>query len=361
MSGANFPASWPPGVPREVEQVIARALEKNPAHRYASLQDLITALEKIQKPSHGDTNPPNPSWSFRLKELLQAWARKPRRIGFALILLIGLLGLVVLSTIWMPCVTTSSNGVASACKFNSWGQIRPLITSPSAESGLPTFTASGYPVFSSPRSGSLKLFSIQARTIKAFPNTAQSWAPAAWGNYVYFVSNRSGKSQIYFMNIFTAEVTPVFQNLAAYDNWSPAPGLGRYLYYVSNEGGKAEIYYLDAVGNRRPLTDTRGDGSSWSPAPSFTGTVYFVSDRDGKAGIYYVDRQKGVRLTPDNQESWGPVPGLFGTLYYTSNVSGKAEIYKRNWLGQITQVTFTPDPYETWTGSRNGKLSSSQP
>ena len=158
------------------------------------------------------------------------------------------------------------------------------------------------------------------------------------------------------MDIATAEVMPVDQYPKAYDCWSPAPGQGGYLYFVANKDWETEIYYMDSKGNVEQLTSSPGPVSNWSPAPAASGTVYFVSNRDQYIGIYYVDRQKGrIRLTPDNQESWGPVPGLFGTLFFTSNESGKAEIYKRNWLGQITRVTFTPDPYETWTGPKNEK------
>lgn len=349
---------WLSQIFHKIENAIAWALEKNSQNHYARLHGLMTALgtKRASVPKHA--KPSDLTSRSRWKGRRQA----SLLISFALIVSLGLLWWAVLATSWIPCVTTSSNGIASACTFNSYGQIRPLISSPSFESGLPTYTLSGFPVFSSNRYGDLKLYTIDGRTIKAIPNTSGGWSPAARGNYVYFVSNRDGKSRIYYMDIATAEVMPVDQYPKAYDCWSPAPGQGGYLYFVANKDWETEIYYMDSKGNVEQLTSSPGPVSNWSPAPAASGTVYFVSNRDQYIGIYYVDRQKGrIRLTPDNQESWGPVPGLFGTLFFTSNESGKAEIYKRNWLGQITRVTFTPDPYETWTGPKNEKSLSPQP
>jgi serine/threonine protein kinase/Tol biopolymer transport system component len=79
---------------------------------------------------------------------------------------------------------------------------------------------------------------------------------------------------------------------------------------------------------------------------------YFTSDQSGKPEIYYLN-SKGVLVqvtyTPDPYGSWSPVPAANETIYFTSDQSGKAEVYYLDSKGKVARVTHTPDPYRSWS------------
>lgn len=76
-----------PGIPREVETITLKCLEKEPSHRYATAQELADDIRRYQR---GETTQARArTWISQLR----AWSRRPERIGEAALLAI-LVGLV---------------------------------------------------------------------------------------------------------------------------------------------------------------------------------------------------------------------------------------------------------------------------
>jgi serine/threonine protein kinase len=231
----------------------------------------------------------------------------------------------------------------------NWKPAKPGTT------GMPTAnkaTALTVPLFFTGTStGEVDIYSYDGKKVTNYTPSkdgTENWSPASAGQYIYFTANREdGKAEIYRLN--NGKVERVTHTPGNAETWSPAVQ-GNYIYFTSNrEDGKAEIYQLNN-GKTERVTHTPGNAESWSPSTEGQ-YVFFTSNReDGKAEIYRLNNGKTERVThtPGNAESWSPaVQGNY--IYFTSNrEDGKAEIYRLN-NGKTERVTHTAGKAESWS------------
>lgn len=202
--------------------------------------------------------------------------------------------------------------------------------------------------FTSDRTGRLEIFHLSdsGKTIQVTNSNgnADNWNPVPYGNGTYFVSNRSGNDEIYYVDatgVKRVTNTPD-GSISAY----PAPTI-QGLYFSSNRTGRFEIFFIDqSSGEVKQITHTTTEIGSVAAVP-FNNGIYYASDRDGEnLEIYFMDSQGKVTQithTATNIINLNPLPTNSG-LYFISNRSGTLEVYHlSNNNSRPTQVTNSPE------------------
>ena len=319
-------------VPHALNDLILRCLEKKPADRWQSAEELLPQLEALATPSGGIT----PTGVMAI-----AGVRRPRRFAFGVITVFGVVGgfllIRALGGLFAPTAPSLNMGPATRITTEEGLEIHPDI---SPDGDLVAFAAG--------TSLRMRIFirSVAGgRTIPLTDDTsaAQSeprWSPdgtqllflARGGVYVapqiggparLLVSQVNGAirsatwsptgEEVAVVRRDSLEVRPVegedSRFLARYRDlhsctWSPdgrwiacVSGNGSYMHPGPIFGNKApsQIVLIPSEGGR-PLEVTDASALHQSPvwAPD-GGTLYFVSDRDGPRDIY------GVRLSRDGE------------------------------------------------------------
>ena len=181
--------------------------------------------------------------------------------------------------------------------------------------------------------------------------------------FIYFVAGKAGSRDIYRADRKgNASQVPTDPNGEGGENFDPVVDKYRNLYFTSDRSGKNEIYQMDPHGTVTQITHTPAPYESWDPAVDWRGNLLFTSNRSGSREIYRMDVNENVatiRVTNTNPgESWSPIIGPSGYLFFVSTRSGNKEIYSMDSTGQITQMTHTPAPYGSWDPAldKSGRL-----
>ncbi len=134
-------------------------------------------------------------------------------------------------------------------------------------------------------------------------DTTPTWSPS--GTQIAFTSDRTGKPQIYIMNIDGSGLRrlPIPDGEADRATWAPAP-FNEIAYYARTGAGYDIKIHELATGQTRQLTF--GEGSNESPAYSPSGRhIAFTSTRSGLAQVYTIGRDgnglRQVTRTGNNQ------------------------------------------------------------
>ena len=368
------PKDLVPGIPDTVENVLFKALAKQPHDRYPSMGDFVAALEKLAaapvdvsplseeetlirprtvettpatiaeeaavrlpadpsaaaKHPQAVTKPESPSGARRPKWLV--WAAGAGAVGLLVLTGLAVLGGFILSSRYVP-----------PGDFNSL----ELLTDVGAYSNIYDLSAGEDDLvyFSSDLEGGQEVYLLDRdgnRTqLTNTPGAAVSGGAAAAANgVIYFHSDRTGAFEIYQLDP-QGDLVQVTDSAGA-SSESPAPGPGGVLYFTSNRSGPYEIYMIDPTGQTTRLTSTPGQASSWEPEPGPGGVLYFASDRSGKAEIYQLSPDGSliqITNTPGSGESWKPSARDDGVLFFSSSRDGEPQNYTIDADGNTQMVS----------------------
>jgi Tol biopolymer transport system component len=304
------PSQYVPGLPPSVENILFKALARQPENRYQTMADFAGALERLEVlPEHLDTlsteqdlpaeeAPPAPS------------RRKP--------LLIALLGLIAAGVLLL-CLLGAISGGAFL-----W---RTFVFPPDPPGTL--FVATGTalsPATTVPASSIPELPTVVPSATPAFTPTATGGG----GEWIAFDSRLGGNDDIYLMDPDGKHRTQLTGGSAhdVYPSWSPD---GKQITYQTNPEGDQDIAVLD-LATRKVTLLTRNNtcddwGPSWSPAGDW---IVFYSNCDGDRNIYKIrtDGSHRTQLTSTGGTNWFPSWSPDGKkITFTSNRSGKYRIY----------------------------------
>jgi serine/threonine protein kinase len=335
------PREIAPQLPHELESVILRALEKDPADRYPTCGAFVDALIQTLGGDSQSTPPGRLPSEVTVDELqppevAQSGGGTPRWLIPAL-LVFGLCGILTLGVvIGLPIVLDRSSSLptehaedlpedpADQPSAQDEGQAETQIGSASSPTPtvIPTHTpvpidhaemlANGRIAFTSQRDGNTEIYVLDRATGSETRLTRYggvdshpSWSPD--GSQIVFYSDRNGENDLYLMDADGENVTQL--TFGGGDNrypvWAPD---GSYIAFQSERNSNVDIWIIrpDGTGERR-ITDASGtdDFPGWSPDSQ---QLVFSSTRNGNWDIYVVDISSGdVRqLTDGNQDEWIP-------------------------------------------------------
>jgi Tol biopolymer transport system component len=261
-------SSLRPDVPRDLESIVARAMEKRADERYQSTEDFLSDLQSLQQQRLPDEGRPV-RWVVQRRELLKKLLLKPKRLLVTLAAAILVLATVyVLTKIFrppkpVPRLTnarqiTSARGVED---FPTWSPDGRLLAYSSQQSGnldiWVTQVGSGQPVN--------RTRAHEGR------DTRPSWSPD--GSQIAFASERD-EGGIFVMPAIGGaprKVGDVPARAACSPQWSPDGS--EIAYFPSDTSQSIEIVNVITNESRRlqlpPHKERRGYGLAWSPDGRF--------------------------------------------------------------------------------------------
>jgi serine/threonine protein kinase len=152
---------------------------------------------------------------------------------------------------------------------------------------------------------------------------------------IIYVSEQGGSPSLFVADVRSNDVYR-FSDFSSQDSIGAFSPDGAYLAFESNRDGNKEIYLLDAAGlNLRRITDH--PAADWLPSWSPDGTqIVFTSERDGNQEIYIMDSNGSNvrRLTDHPAQDWLPAWSPDGSLIaFTSTRDGKLDVYVMDTVG----------------------------
>ncbi len=363
------PHRWNPAVLPEVEQVVLKAMAKEPAERYATASEMARALEQAvrrvpfpapaQRPAEPEKVAPLPPRKVRpipsFFPPLLGWIRRRRwailgSIGGVLLLLVLVwVGVQYAAPAFfgrLPLPTSTPAAVAPTIfPLFLYHRFLPLATRspPTPTQAVPARLALFCRLEEWEGRGRLSYWEWgwkEATPWPGLPNhpvdSQVSWSPD--GKWLALVLSEAGYPYLYRIHLDgsglfrLAEAGQVKEDPA----WSPD---GNSIAYAAGpRQGDRGIFLLPATGGRaRNLTVGRSD--DWSPAWSPDGrSIAFVSNRAGLTNteIYRLEVDSGQveRLTTSPAEdifpSWSP-DGTY--IAFLSNRSGEFRLYRMDVQG----------------------------
>jgi Tol biopolymer transport system component len=257
------PSELTPGVPRDLEKVILRCLQKEPDRRFQHMGDVKVELQEIREES--DSQP----------AAAQAPARRRRRWWLAAALAVALFLAVVAWLRWHPREIELAQP-----------KLVPL-TSMRGYETQPTFSPDGAQiafVWEGEKRDNWDIYltmigssEIHRLTTDSAPDSAPSWSPD--GRQIAFVRSRpgdlpwdlKGQGTIHLVSPVGGSDRklsdfPVCRTLS----WSPDGrwlAAGRYRSTTETDPGAAGIYLIPVLGGEpRPMTSAKGPACQYDPA-----------------------------------------------------------------------------------------------
>lgn len=304
------PKQFVPDLPSAVENVLLKALARDPNNRYKSMKEFAASLERLN--SKADTLEtfvelptdestvvdedggikPAPQKTAALKWILS---------GSAIMLCFGAL---IVGAFLLGRIINDSGPTEDS-------------TQPA---DLPSHPAE--PPLSQPTLD-------QSSDSISSPEPTPTSAPMN-GKWIAFNSRMGGNSDIYIVDTNENNLTQLTTSSAhdLYPSWSPD---GAQLVYQTNEGGDQEVAIIGISGGSS-YNITNNGCNDWGPVWSPDGDwIAFYSDCDGERNIYKMrtDGSDRIQLTfTSGANSWFPAWSPDGRkITFSSNRSGKYYIY----------------------------------
>jgi eukaryotic-like serine/threonine-protein kinase len=360
-----------PDLPPAVEQVVLRALSKEPTARFASAGELARALAQAWLPTTSPVasnihnqptvawEPPRPAPPISTPQRPASPAHEPRpttplppvrvatqpavqpvqRRGWMLPLLGGLLLLLGLAA-FFNFAGRSDTAIAPTPVVEQTVPVPPTSTA-TPEASTPTLEPTPLPVldplaggrlaFASDRVGSWQIVvqdATEARDLTGGTNDySPDWSPD--GQRVVFHSGRAGNDDIYVVAAEGGDARNL-TNAPGDDRepvWSPD---GRRIAFASRRTGNWEVYVMNAdSSDLRQLTNDFADDflPAWSPDGR---QLAFTSNRRGNDDIWVIsvdgsnERQLTEHPAGDKYPAWSPDGS---TIIFEAQRDGDGEIY----------------------------------
>jgi serine/threonine protein kinase len=310
------PTQYVPDLPLSVENVLIKALAREPQYRYQKMAEFAAALEQLT--SKADTLDTLSTEAVVPVAALKAAGHSPesasasstsRALPWTLTagilitccgaLLVGLLlwrtvfaGASPLGMLFSPAATSSPTEVTPTLKPTDLA--KPTRTASPVP--MPTVNGGGgkWIAFNSRMDGDANLYLVDTKgnnltrlTSSSAHDLYPSWSPD--GNKLAYQNNEGGEWEIAFLDVETKKVTRVTDNTC--NDWGPvwSPD-GDWFTFYSDCDGDRNVYKMRTNGTeRKQLTSTSGS-NSWFPAWSPDGKqITFSSNRSGRYHIYVMN------------------------------------------------------------------------
>jgi Tol biopolymer transport system component len=378
----NMPSSLNPDIPKELDQILNKALEKDPDLSYQTATDLIADLKRIKREIDS-----SPSWSQSGSETQKsngATARRPFLLFTFAFLLLALLGTGAFfwfeyvsnqpePSPWLNATATKLTDFAGAESYPSIspdgkvliysrlvngknnifyqriGGSNPqnLTTDANADDWQPAFSPDGEQIaFRSNRSGGgLFLMGATGESIKQLTNLGYNPAWSPDGKEIVFSTmrfldpmSRGNDGEIWAVNISNGEKRQIKTGI---DSLQPqfSPNGKRLAFWGKDEQFQRDLWTSSADGNDivRITNDAEPDWNPvWSPDGRY---LYFCSIRNGGASLWRlsIDQKSGKPLS----EPEAVVAPLAQSWLLTISRDGKSLVYVREQrIGNIQQIEF---------------------
>ncbi len=329
------PSQVLPGIPPEIETVILRATQTNPAARYQSVAEFLQALDA-------------PSM------LLPAPPSVPKRSGIWVGLSAAGILLAILSVAWLvgilnggrtglptsPAPSTSPG--AGLGRAEATPELVATPAEPEPTLTRPAFTPT--PVPSTPASPMITPIPI------APTDTATPTSTGITGKLGFMSKLNDGNYEVYQLDLDTNQLERL-TNSPRTDGWASWSPNGERIAFSSNRGGNWEIYVMNKDGSD-PVNITNNPAEDWIPMWSSTGEqLLFFSNRTGNYDVFVMDSGgNDVRqLTDDPAEDWAPSFSPDDQkIVFMSKRTGNWDIFLMDADGSNV-VRLTDDPGEDYS------------
>jgi serine/threonine protein kinase len=324
------PTQYVPGLPASVENVLIKALARDPKHRYPGMGAFAAALEGLVGQKDASMTVDTFTGATTVDDLNRGPSTREdtgKRPGgwvawaAAAAILLSVCCVVILGgiVVWPmlsadPTPTAVSSPIARSHPSETPALPLPTQTAVPLPSPMPEWTPT---------------------TVVVDPPTAvPTLTPArSVGTWIAFNSRRSGNSDIYLVDTSGNNLTQLTKNSAHdwYPSWSPD---GKYLVYQTNEGGDMELAIIE-VSTRHVVKLTNNECDDWGPVWSPDGRwIAFYSNCSGEREIYKIRSNGNNRqqLTfSSGAYSWFPAWSPDGArITFSSNRTGRFHIYVMN-------------------------------
>lgn len=351
-----------PDLTTQTMQVVATCLQKEPAKRYQTASNLVTALEQAMAAEGGNQKVTVGGWQpaapriidgppttrprlLKTTEVLppeNAPPDKGKRPFWHIALPLGLIVLLLggffifrdnfSSTSPTPTRRVDTSVAASTEETTSLPTVAPTISPTAQPTIAPSKTAISdeTPILPTPTSEPPK---PTATASNPFPDGLVAYSCSIGGNNNrIFLSPPDGSTQFQLPNQPGNSLVPAF---------SPD---GRQIAYRSNVGGSWQIYVSNVDGtNLRQITSGGRSSPNFEAAWSPDGSQFvFASERDGSQRQIYVMNSDGSnqqRLTFNDAFNDDPSWSINNEIIYESNENGRYSIFK-NALDSGTVVEY---------------------
>jgi Tol biopolymer transport system component len=149
-----------------------------------------------------------------------------------------------------------------------------------------------------------------------------AWLPAAGGERLIFVSDRSGLPALYLLDLASSESVPL--DLPTPASWPAISPDGRQLAFATAPAGDWNLYRVALAGDGQvqpgtlvQLTETRGSdiAPAWRPDGK---ALAFASSRSGSLALYLLtlDDGRATALGASRAAAWAPAWLAEGRLLY---------------------------------------------
>jgi Tol biopolymer transport system component/tRNA A-37 threonylcarbamoyl transferase component Bud32 len=320
-------------IPEDLEQVLCRALRKDPARRWQHVDDLRLALEEVK--ARLDRCPPERS------------KPRPRRLPIALAAAAGVLVAVAGFASWRTAILKQPT---TAYRFEQ-------VTDEPGQEMNPVLSPDGKSVaYASRASGNWDIYVLRVGGKKPANLTADSPADdteptfSPDGQRIAFRSERDGGG--IFVIGSTGESVRRLTDFCYYPAWSPdgkeiACSTANPYRPDVRESASSQIYTIDVESGAKRLASAGVQDAvqpSWSPDGR---RIAFWGVREGAREIFTIAREgvgQATSVTGDDALNWNPVWSPDGAfIYFSSNRGGAMNLW-RIAMGAAGKPTGAPEP-----------------